>query len=47
MPLKVPQMNVVDSSGWIEYFAMDPDAGFFEAALVDAGSLVVVPSISI
>ena len=46
MPLEVPQKNVVDSSGWIEYFADGPNAGFFEAAILDAGSLVV-PSISI
>jgi toxin FitB len=42
----VPQKNVVDSSGWIEYFADGPNAEFFEAAIVDASSLVV-PSISI
>lgn len=38
--------NVVDSSGWIEYFADGPNADFFEAAIEDAASLVV-PSISI
>jgi toxin FitB len=43
---EAPQKNVVDSSGWIEYFADGPNAGFFDAAIVDAGSLVV-PSISI
>jgi predicted nucleic acid-binding protein len=37
---------VVDSSGWIEYFADGPNAGFFEAAVAEADSLVV-PSISI
>ena len=42
----MPQKNVVDSSGWIEYFADGPNADFFEAAIVDASSLVV-PSISI
>ena len=42
----MPQKNVVDSSGWIEYFADGPSADFFEAAIVDASSLVV-PSISI
>jgi uncharacterized protein with PIN domain len=46
VPLEVPQKNVVDSSGWIEYFADGPSADFFEAAIVDASSLVV-PSISI
>ncbi len=40
------QKNVVDSSGWIEYFADGPNAEYFEAAIMDAGSLVV-PSISI
>ena len=42
----MPQKNVVDSSGWIEYFADGPNAEFFEAAILDASSLVV-PSISI
>ena len=46
MPQEVPQKNVVDSSGWIEYFADGPNAEFFEAAILDASSLVV-PSISI
>jgi toxin FitB len=46
VPQEVPQKNVVDSSGWLEYFADGPNAGFFEAAILDAGSLVV-PSISI
>ncbi|CAN5776244.1 hypothetical protein BH23ACT11_BH23ACT11_07620 [soil metagenome] len=38
--------NVVDSSGWIEYFADGPNADFFEAAIEDASALVV-PSICI
>jgi predicted nucleic acid-binding protein len=38
--------NVVDSSGWIEYFADGPNADFFEAAIEDASKLVV-PSICI
>lgn len=38
--------NVVDSSGWIEYFADGPNADFFEAAIRDTRSLVV-PSICI
>ncbi len=42
----MPQKNVVDSSGWLEYFADGPNAEFFEAAIVDASSLIV-PSISI
>lgn len=42
----MPANNVVDSSGWIEYFADGPNADFFETAIEDAVSLVV-PSISI
>lgn len=42
----MPQRNVVDSSGWIEYFADGPNAEFFERAIVEADSLLV-PSISI
>lgn len=38
--------NVVDSSGWLEYFADSEEAGHFEAALLDTGNLVV-PVISI
>ena len=38
--------NVVDSSGWLEYFADGPNADFFEAAVEDASSLVV-PTISV
>jgi predicted nucleic acid-binding protein len=39
-------MNVVDSSGWLEFFAGGPQASFFAPALGDAGRLVV-PTISI
>ncbi len=42
----MPGRNVVDSSGWIEYFADGPNAEFFEAAIEEAHDLVV-PSISI
>lgn len=38
--------NVVDSSGWIEYFADGPNADFFESAIEDSERLIV-PSISI
>lgn len=38
--------NVVDSSGWIEYFADGPNASFFEDAIADSESLVV-PTISL
>ena len=39
-------MNVVDSSGWLEYFADGPNAGFFAPAIQGLDELVV-PSISI
>ncbi len=34
-------MNVVDSSGWLEYFADGPNAEFFAAALQSSEKLVV------
>jgi predicted nucleic acid-binding protein len=34
-------VNVVDSSGWLEYFADGPEAEHFAAALEDLDSLVV------
>lgn len=39
-------MNVVDSSGWLEYFADDPNADFFAPAVEDIEALLV-PTISI
>lgn len=39
-------MNVVDSSGWLEYFADGPNADFFAPAIEDVAELVV-PSITI
>jgi len=39
-------VNVVDSSGWLEYFADGANATFFAAA-VEATEELVVPSISI
>ena len=39
-------MNVVDSSGWVEYLVGGPNASFFQKPLNDVESLVV-PSISI
>jgi toxin FitB len=39
-------MNVVDSSGWLEYFADGPNADFFAPAIENASELVV-PSLSI
>jgi toxin FitB len=34
-------MNLVDSCGWLEYFADGPNADFYAAALEDPGSLIV------
>jgi len=39
-------MNVVDSSGWLEYFANDSNADFFAPA-IERVSALVVPSVSI
>lgn len=39
-------MNVVDPSGWLEYFADGPGAGFFAGAIEDADALIV-PTISL
>ena len=39
-------MNLVDSSGWLEYFADTPNASFFAPA-IQAVSELVVPSISL
>ena len=39
-------MNVVDSSGWLEFLADGPNAGFFAAALQDTRRLIV-PTLSV
>ena len=39
-------MNLVDSSGWLAYFADDPNADFFASAIEDAANLVV-PTLSL
>jgi predicted nucleic acid-binding protein len=39
-------MNVVDSSGWLEYFADGPNAQFFEKPIHDVKSLIV-PTLSV
>ncbi len=39
-------MNLVDSCGWLEYFAAGPNADFFAPAL-EAPTDLVVPTISI
>jgi predicted nucleic acid-binding protein len=39
-------LNVVDSSGWLEYFADSPNAKFFATPIEDTRNLIV-PSLSI
>lgn len=39
-------MNLVDSSGWLEYFADGPNAEFFSRPIQDVGQLVV-PTLSV
>ena len=39
-------MNIVDSSGWLEYFAEDKNADFFAPAIENTPELIV-PTISI
>jgi toxin FitB len=39
-------MNLVDSSGWLEYFADGPNADFFASAIEQPAELVV-PTISL
>jgi predicted nucleic acid-binding protein len=39
-------VNVVDSSGWLEYFAAGPNAEFFADA-IEATDQLVVPTVSI
>jgi predicted nucleic acid-binding protein len=39
-------MNVVDSCGWLEYFADGPNASFFASA-VEGTSELVVPTLSL
>lgn len=39
-------MNVVDSSGWLEYFANGRNAGFFAPAVEDTSRLLV-PTLSL
>ena len=39
-------MNVVDSSGWLEYFAAGPNADFFAGA-IEATTKLLVPSLSL
>jgi len=39
-------MNIIDSSGWLEYFAGGPNAAFFSRPLQNTSELIV-PSITI
>lgn len=39
-------MNVVDSSGWLEYFAEGPNTAFFAHAIEDTSKLIV-PTLSL
>ncbi len=39
-------MNIVDSSGWLEFFADGPNADFFAPAIQDTKQLIV-PTLSI
>jgi predicted nucleic acid-binding protein len=39
-------MNIVDSSGWLAYFADEPNAKYFHAPLSDS-DVLVVPTITI
>jgi predicted nucleic acid-binding protein len=39
-------VNVVDSSGWIEYLSGGPNAGYFREPIEDASALLV-PSLSL
>jgi toxin FitB len=39
-------VNIVDSSGWLEYFADGPNADFFAPPIEDV-SMLLVPTISI
>ena len=34
-------MNIIDSSGWLEYFSDGPNANFFLEPLRDTASLIV------
>ena len=35
------EFNIVDSSGWLEYFIDSPRAGLFASAIEDTASLIV------
>jgi len=39
-------VNVVDSSGWIEYFTEGPNSGFFAGA-IEYVDKVIIPALTI
>jgi hypothetical protein len=39
-------MNIIDSSGWLEYFADGPNASFFSRPLQETADLIV-PAVTI
>lgn len=41
-----PDLNVVDSSGWLEYLADAPNADFF-APIIEKPEKLIVPSLSV
>lgn len=41
MKAALQKFNVVDSCGWLEYFAGDANADFFESALLHTPTLIV------
>ena len=38
-------MNVIDTSGWLEYFADGKNADFFSKPILDKSKLIIVPVI--
>lgn len=38
-------MNVVDSCGWLEYFAGGPNGGFFAPSIESGGDGLIVPTL--
>ena len=40
-------MNIIDSSGWLEYFSDGPNAEIFEEVILDKSIKIIVPAIVI
>lgn len=40
-------MNIIDSSGWLEYFADGPNAGFFAKTILEKPLKIIMPAIII